>query len=611
MIGRKIEIYEEVDKQVAAKEKEIQKVPVRFIFTSEGFCPDVSSLDSEERRQEAARWAEEGGYPALYQSGLEGRPKDADPSESFLYQVADTFFGRLTDLPELELVRGKAKVTLTDEAAEELLWAVPFAIGAEHITKKWIRKVFGKLQAIFAKEIADYDGTVEMYLTEKNQKLRVPERVFFHLVENKDSDFPFAFLATYATKGADGKIKHVPLKYALTEYQKERGKLLTLLACLNRAAEISELISGFMDSGELFHPLRLTSEEAYTFLKQIEEIENTGILCRIPNWWKKKAATVSMAVSMGDEKSSMLGFDALISMRPKLMVDGMELTEEDIRLLLAQTEGLALLKGKWIEVDHARLKQLLSDMEGKEKEITLMEALRLEMGTESEKETDVGPLITNGKWLSSLLANLRKPEKIRKTAVPGTVQAALRPYQKNGYAWLNYMDNLGFGACLADDMGLGKTLQVLTYLERLRKQEKDARVLLVVPASLLGNWKKEAEKFVPDMDLAVLHGGGAVTLGKMVTENPVFLNITTYGMVSRIKELKEIVWSCIILDEAQAIKNPGTKQTREIKKLSGRMRIAMTGTPIENDLTNLWSLFDFLNKDLWEPLWSSGIFAST
>lgn len=582
--------------------KENTRTAIKFLFTPEGFTPDVSSLDTEEEQREAARWMRGGGYPALYQMGLEGRPKEADPSESFLYHVADTFFKQLTDLPELELARSRVKVILSDEVVEELLWTVPFVIGAEHITKKWLRQVFRKLQAIFSEEITDYDGTVEMYLTEKNQKLRVPERVFFHLVENKkDPDYPFAFLATYATKGENGKIRHVPLKYALTEYQNERSKLLTLLACLNRAAEVSELIGGFMDSGELFHPLKITSQEAYTFLKQIEDIENTGILCRIPNWWKRDAASVSMAVSLGDEKPSMLGFDALISMKPKLMVDGMELTEEDVRLLLAQTEGLAFLKGKWIEVDHARLKQLLEDMEGQTRDVTLMEALRMEMGTGADADSravDVGPLVTNGKWLSSLLANLRKPEKIRKTAVPGTIQATLRPYQKNGYAWLSYMDQLGFGACLADDMGLGKTLQVLTYLEKLRKKDGNARVLLVVPASLLGNWQKEAEKFVPDMELAVLHGGGAAALGRRVKENPVFLNITTYGMVSRIKELRETEWSCIILDEAQAIKNPGTKQTKEIKRLSGRMRIAMTGTPIENDLTNLWSLFDFLNKGL-------------
>ena len=570
--------------------KDNKKMHLSFLFTSEGFRPDIFQNEDEIKI-----WTGETAYRSLYQFGMEGKPEDATPSAGFLYQVAAAFFARLTDLPELELVRENAKVSLSSEALEELLAAVPFVIGAEYVTEGWIKSVFSKLNDIFAEEIVGYDGTVEMYLTEKNQKLHVPERVFFHLVENKDAEFPFAFLATYATKGEEGRVKHVPLKYALPEYENEREKLLSLLACLNRAAEVSELVSGFMESGELFHPLRLTSEEAYTFLKQIEEIENTGILCRIPNWWRKKAASVSMSVSLGDERPSMLGFDALISMKPKLEVDGVELTQTDIRKLLAQTEGLAFLKGKWIEVDHARLRKLLEEMDEKSGEITLMEALRMEIGTEP---VDVGAMVSNGKWLSELLRDLRRPEKIRKAAVPSTIHAELRPYQKNGYAWLNYMDKLGFGACLADDMGLGKTLQVLTYLEKLRKREKNARVLLIVPASLLGNWQREAEKFAPKLDLLILHGSSASVLGKLVSEEPAFLNITTYGMIPRIKELKDINWTCIILDEAQAIKNPATKQTKEIKKLSGRMRIAMTGTPIENDLTNLWSLFDFLNKGL-------------
>ncbi len=570
--------------------KDNQKVHLSFLFTPEGFQPDIFQNEDEIKI-----WTGETAYRSLYQFGLEGKPEDATSSAGFLYQVAAAFFTRLTDLPELELVRENARVSLSNEASEELLEAVPFVIGAEYVTKGWIKRVFSKLNDIFAEEIAGYEGTVEMYLTEKNQKLHVPERVFFHLVENKDEEFPFAFLATYATKGEEGRVKHVPLKYALTEYKNEREKLLSLLTCLNRAAEVSELVSGFMETGELFHPLKLTSEEAYTFLKQIEEIENTGILCRIPNWWRKKAASVSMSVSLGDKRPSMLGFDALISMKPKLEVDGVELTQTDIRKLLAQTEGLAFLKGKWVEVDHARLRKLLEEMDEKSGEITLMEALRMEIGTEL---VDVGAMVSNGKWLSELLRDLRRPEKIRKAAVPSTIHAELRPYQKNGYAWLNYMDKLGFGACLADDMGLGKTLQVLTYLEKLRKREKRARVLLVVPASLLGNWQREAEKFAPKLDLLILHGSSAPVLGKLASEEPAFLNITTYGMIPRIKELKDINWTCIILDEAQAIKNPATKQTKEIKKLSGRMRIAMTGTPIENDLTNLWSLFDFLNKGL-------------
>lgn len=577
--------------------KENQEVKLSFLYTPDGFRPDISPADTMLKKDEIKKWTGVSAYRSLYEEGISGKAEEVSASAGFLYQVAAKFFAQLTDLPELELARESAKVVLSDEVSEELLSAVPFVIGAEHVTKGWIKAVFEKLNEIFAEEIRAYDGTVEMYLTEKNQALKVPERVFFHLVENKDADFPFAFLATYATKGEDGKVRHVPLKYALTEYQNEREKLLSLLSCLNRAAGVSELISGFMENGELFHPLRLTAEEAYTFLKQIEDIENTGILCRIPNWWRKKASAVSLSVSLGDKKPSMLGFDALISMQPKLTVDGVELTEEDIRRLLAQTEGLAFLKGKWVEVNHARLRKLLEEMDEKSGSITLMDALRIEMGTEKEP-IDIGALVTNGKWLSELLRSLRRPEKIRKAAVPGTIRATLRPYQKNGYAWLNYMDKLGFGACLADDMGLGKTLQVLTYLEKLRKREKNARVLLIVPASLLGNWQREAEKFAPEMDLSILHGSSAPVLERRVSETDAFLNITTYGMASRIKELKSVEWSCIILDEAQAIKNPATKQTKEIKKLSGRMRIAMTGTPIENDLTNLWSLFDFLNKGL-------------
>ncbi len=572
-------------------------ISLQFLFTEEGFCPDghpelLSSAD-----QKLLEHFEQDRYGALYHMGLAEKSPDFSPSAVFLYQVSDAFFKTLTSLPELEISRGETRAELAEDEADRLIRAAPFAIGAEHITKKWLAGVFGKLNQIFSREIGEYDGTVEMYLTEKNQQLHVPERIFFHLVEHKDDDFPFAFLATYATRGEDGKVRHVPLKYALTEYKNEREKLLALLACLNRAAEVSELLSGFVENGEMFHPLRLTADEAYTFLKQVEAIESTGILCRIPNWWKKKAAQVSMSVSMGEEKPSMLGFDTLVSMRPKLVVDGVPLAREDIEMLLAQTDGLAFLKGKWIEVSHERLQKLLAEMEAVPGDMTLMEALRLELGT-GKASADVGQSVTNGAWLSSLLMNLRKPESIRKAVLPKSFRATLRPYQSSGFTWLNYMDKLGFGACLADDMGLGKTVQVLAYLEKLRKTNQRAQALLVVPASLIGNWQKEAEKFAPALDFQILHGKTAAKLGEEFRGSSAFLTITTYGMVTRIKELQETAWECVILDEAQAIKNPLTRQTKEIKKLSSRMRIAMTGTPIENELANLWSLFDFLNKGL-------------
>lgn len=571
--------------------------PLQFRFTPDGFCPDTRREALSKDDGALLEQFEADRYRALYQLGLGDKRAGRSPSGAFLYLLSDTFFKKLTDLPDLELTRENAVPVLCREDLDALLRAVPFAIGAEYITDQWLAGIFQKLGVIYAQEIKAYDGTVAMYLTEQSQRLRVPERIFFHLVENKDEEFPFAFLATYATTDTGGKVRHVPLQYALTEYKNEREKLLNLLSCLNRAAEVSDLIGSFMENGEMFHPLKLTAEEAYTFLKQVEAIESVGILCRIPNWWRKKAASVSLSVRMGEDKPSLLGFNTLINLQPALEVDGAVLSQADIQMLLSQTEGLAFLKGKWVEVDHRRLRSLLAQMEDMPEQVTLMDTLRMELGAE-KVPADVGGLVTNGAWLASLLASLRKPETIRSVTPPQTLQATLRPYQENGYTWLSYMDELGFGACLADDMGLGKTVQVLAYLEWLRSAREDARVLLVVPASLIGNWQKEAERFTPSMELQILHGKTSTALTSQFEEKRVFLTITSYGMAARIPALQAVTWDCVILDEAQAIKNPVSKQTREIKKLTARMRIAMTGTPIENDLTNLWSLFDFLNKGL-------------
>ena len=295
----------------------------------------------------------------------------------------------------------------------------------------------------------------------------------------------------------------------------------------------------------------------------------------------------------------MVGFDSLISLRPQLMVDGMPLTKKDIEKLLKETEGLALLKGKWIEVDHGHLKELLKIMETMPSDITLLEALKMESGvSESEWDTDRSNYVTNGKWLGKLLQNLRQPTGIKKEKVPGGIDATLRSYQETGFRWLCYMEQIGFGACLADDMGLGKTLQVLTFLQWYYTKHKKGKVLLVVPASLIGNWKKEAERFAPELPVCILHGQPAAELEKTLEKSSRFLNITTYGMALRMKKLQERDFDYLILDEAQAIKNPAAKQTRAIKGIKAAHKIAMTGTPIENDLSNLWSLFDFLNKGL-------------
>ncbi|MGN0142752.1 MAG: DEAD/DEAH box helicase [Roseburia sp.] len=578
------------------KHGEKQKL-LHFRFTKTGFMLDnrdgeyIEDIISWKEQFEADKWK------AVYAIGFEKRPKWLDAAGLFLYQVADGFQQVLTRQPDLEVAREHVEVPLDENVMERLLNAVPFTLGAEYVNIQWMTEAFRQLHSVYAREIASYEGTVALYLADKCQRLKVPERIFFHLVENKEEDYPFAFLATYATKDANDKVRHMPLAYALTEYQADRGKLLQLLSCLNRASEVSTLIGEFVEKGELFHPLRLTADEAYQILKEVPMIEECGIVCRIPNWWKRNAYGITMSVSLGEEKPPLLGLDTILSMTPQLVVDGVPLSRDEIETLLQQTDGLAFLKGKWIAVDHVRLQRLLDDMENHRGSLTLLDALRMGLKGQESESADVGSVVTNGTWLANLLQDLRNPKRIRSAVVPKTFQATLRPYQKDGFTWLDYMNKLGFGACLADDMGLGKTIQVLAFLEKLRKMNKDAHVLLVVPASLLGNWQKETEKFAPDMTFRILHGSSSKTDGNDIKDNS-FLTITTYGMVARLETLEKIQWDCLILDEAQAIKNPLTKQTKRVKALHSKMRIAMTGTPIENDLTNLWSLFDFLNKGL-------------
>ena len=580
----------------AGKTEKIQN-QLRFRFTKTDFVPDDQG---EAFADDILPWKkrfDEDKWQALYAIGFEEKPKWLDAAGGFLYYVADAFQQMLTHQPDLELAREHVQVAWDENRAERLLSSVPFTLGAEYVNEQWLKEAFTQLLSVYAREIAAYDGTVAMYLAEKSQHLKVPERIFFHLVESKETEYPFAFLATYATKGSGEKVRHMPLQYALTEYRADREKLLQLLSCLNRASEVSPLIAEFVEKGELFHPLRLTSQEAYQILKAVPQIEECGIVCRIPNWWKKNANGISMSVNLGEDRPPFLGMDTILRMTPQLVVDGVPLDRSEIETLLCQTEGLAFLKGKWIAVDHARLQRLLEDMEKYEGSLTLLDALRMDLKDPESESADVGPVVTNGSWLARLLQDLKTPKRIRSAVVPKTFQATLRPYQKEGYTWLGYMSKLGFGACLADDMGLGKTVQVLAFLERFRKTSKDARVLLIVPASLLGNWQKETEKFAPELPFQVLYGSNAKEC-KTSKEAYEFLTITTYGMTVRLDQLEQVQWDCVILDEAQAIKNPLTKQTKRVKALRSKMRIAMTGTPIENDLTNLWSLFDFLNKGL-------------
>jgi non-specific serine/threonine protein kinase len=391
--------------------------------------------------------------------------------------------------------------------------------------------------------------------------------------------------------------------------------LLELLATVHWAAKQSPLLADLLDTGELFHPMAWSATEAFSFLKEVSIYENCGILCRIPNWWKGKPSQIGINISVGDAKPSLAGMDAILNFDLQLVLGDTKISAEEAARLLQETEGLAFIKNKWVAVDPEKLKQTLDAYEKAkrlmaEKGLSLKDAMQLQLKPEKLLDADAAEIdcsVSNGKWLESVVKKLLNPDLISSKKPGRAFKAALREYQQKGINWLFFLHSLRFGACLADDMGLGKTVQVLAFLHILKsglKKSASSRQasLLVIPASLISNWVNEIRRFATDMKFFVAHPGAnsraKAQAGDKKSLNAFDLVITTYALVQKYKWLQSHSWNYIILDEAQAIKNPGTKQAKAVKNLSCRNRIIMTGTPIENRLSDLWSLFDFLNPGL-------------
>ncbi|MBR1375138.1 MAG: DEAD/DEAH box helicase [Cardiobacteriaceae bacterium] len=590
-----------------------------FIITPDGFLADyaVDMLSNEPNlSHHSQHWLNiftQNPYHALYALGFAESQDWFSPSMRFLYRVATRFVVSTLQQPDMEFLRENAGLAVSDDEYKNLISACPFMTGSEYVNQIWLKTQFERLLAVFREEIAGWDGTVENYLTCHSQNLSLPRRIFFHLVENKyaDMDTPFAFMATYSTenKQKSGLPQHYPLHYALTEYKQESQGLIALIRELEDASSVSPFVYELMSSGELFHPLKLFADEAYTFLKDIPKIEAAGVVCRVPNWWKKRSSTPSLHVKIGEKNSKELSAQMLVEMTPVFNVHNQELTLDEIKQLMSFADGLAFFKGKWVEVNQQRLTELLAafdDINGRE--LSFFEALR--QTATPHADGDIIGEVTRGEWLEQFLSNINQSISADKITVPNTVHVNLRHYQQSGYAWLNYMQDIGLGACLADDMGLGKTLQVIAFLEQQRIQyinkNKDLRVLVIVPTSLLGNWEKELQRFAPEMDFEILHGTAVRKLHihlygvetAQLRQHFATLTITTYTTAQNIDALAHTKWDILVLDEAQAIKNPAIKQSKAIKKMQATTKIALTGTPVENNLTNLWSIFDFINPGL-------------
>jgi SNF2-related domain/SNF2 Helicase protein/Helicase conserved C-terminal domain len=550
----------------------------------------------------------------MFVSASEGIDAALPASFEFVRSIARLY---LTHLCRSAPGETRAAIPETPPPSSELERAVlqaPPMGGLEYLTVEVLSQWWQDLDSLVRGEIGNHHGGVPGYLRGCNPQWRFVGRVTFHLAENKrDPQYPFAFLATYANGlTPQGKVRHEPLGRALQQYagEQNRAAMLALLLPISKAAEFSELIRRLVDSGEIYHPLMWSPREAYDFLRAIPLFESSGLIVRVPDWWNaQKPPRPRVSVKINSKNPASIGVDAMLQFSVGMSLDGEALNPEEIAQLLEASGGLIALKGKWVEVDREKLKEALAHWKTIEKDvrsegISFFEGMRLlsgaNLGQEDADESQAAVRewsgLTAGPELDCVLNGLRSPE-LRDQ--PPDLQAELRPYQRVGYSWLRFVVRLGLGACLADDMGLGKTVQVISLLLDLKRDGRKDASLLVVPASLIANWKSELAKFAPSISFAVAHPSEAPAREIGPDDADSFdLIVTTYGMLVRTDWMKHFRWRLVILDEAQAIKNSGTKQTRAVKALTAGSRIAMTGTPVENRLSDLWSLFDFLNPGL-------------
>jgi non-specific serine/threonine protein kinase len=505
----------------------------------------------------------------------------------------------------------------TPTAAEfsALVLTSPTMAGAEYMTEDILLTLWGAMESAIS--IAAAKTGLKTFLTTLNPAWHMVGRVHFNLAENRrDAERPFAFMATYTTRlSAQAKAQHVPLGQALREYAgaANRDRLLSLLLPVQRAAEHCAWLKPMIDAGDIYRPVRWGTAETLCFLQSVPALEGAGVVVRMPaSWHANRPARPQVTATVGSRAPSAIGLDGLLDFQMAIVLDGEPLTEAEVAGLLAGTEGLALLRGQWVEVDQARLLRTMEQFHAaveltSRDGLTFAEAMRMLAGTaltgNDPTSADTGwAAVQAGAWLEQTLKELRAPTG--SSADPGPMlRGTLRPYQKAGFQWLHMLTRLGLGACLADDMGLGKTIQVLALL--LAEQARGATPrpsLLVAPASLLANWSTEIGKFAPELKAVIVHPSAmpAPQVKAFTPEQALDydLAITSYGTLLRIPAFTEANWRLVILDEAQAIKNPDTRQAKVAKALKSKARIALTGTPVENHLGDLWSIFDFINPGL-------------
>ena len=436
-------------------------------------------------------------------------------------EFASRYVVAIRTLPDLDGSRRLPPIAPPPSAdLAAIVFAAPAMKGAEYLSTSVLELLWADLDAALRLELSESETPVEDFLKRKNPAWNLVGRVHFNLAENrKDSELPFAFLATYTHRlSLKAKAQHIPLGRALNEYAGARNKprLLSLLLPVQRAAEQCAWLKAMVDAGEIFHPLRWSPAEALQLLQDMPLLESAGVIVRVPSAWRgNRPPRPRVTARVGDKPPSGIGVEAILDFRMEVTLDGERLSESEIASLLAGSSGLHFVRGRWIEVDREKLAKLIDRFQTAERTaadhgLSFGYAMRLVSGADAtggltDEEAQEWSRISAGEWFAKTLEDARHPDNLSGIHAGDELHTMLRPYQETGVRWLHLLSRLGLGACLADDMGLGKTMQVLALLLVLRKQHSRQPNLLVAPASLLANWVAEIERFAPSLRTLVAH----------------------------------------------------------------------------------------------------------
>ncbi|HKA50750.1 MAG TPA: DEAD/DEAH box helicase [Candidatus Dormibacteraeota bacterium] len=514
-----------------------------------------------------------------------------------------------------ELVAG-----IADMVARRTLAAVrPPARGRSSAAEAFLRALYGPDQAVAGDAIEL--GALAQRLKSWQQSTAptdAPLRLCFRVAPPTGTTEPQKWRVEFLLQARDDPSLLVPAgevwrskRLVVLERAFERPQEL-LLAELGRA---SRLWPDLEPALAVARPaeVSLDTQGAYRFLRDSAALlSHSGFAVQVPPWWHEPQARLGMRLRARPAARTAgaagtpgvpgrMGLEALVDYRWEAALGEDLLSAAELRELARLKVPLVQLRGRWVELRPDELASALTLLERGDRgqPMTAADLMRTVIGLDAEGVPPVVGVEAEG-WVGDLLAEA-VDRRLGPAATPPGFQGVLRPYQERGLAWLGFLGGLGLGACLADDMGLGKTVQVLALLQAERGGGDLATpTLLVCPMSVVGNWQREAERFAPTLRVHVHHGSERLA-GKALAEAVAGCDmfVTTYGLVVRDQEaLAGIPWRRIVLDEAQNIKNSAARQTQAIRALPAGERVALTGTPVENRLAELWSIMEFLNRGL-------------